>query len=79
MPDYIDQGQELAQLFADKSLADHNTRQRQKPKLAPFEVNGERFCLICADDISPERVATTDAVHCAVCEERLTRSEKHAR
>lgn len=79
MTDVIDQGQELAAAFTEKALAEHKKRARQKPKLAPFEVDGERFCLICADDISPERIETTDAVHCMACEERLRRSEQHAR
>lgn len=79
MTDVIDQGQELAAAFTEKALAEHKKRARQKPKLAPFEVDGESFCLICADDISPERIETTDAVHCMACEGRLRRSEKHAR
>jgi RNA polymerase-binding transcription factor DksA len=79
MPDVVDQGQELAAVFVNTALANHKKRTRQKPKLTPFEVDGERFCLECADDISPERIAACDAVHCLQCEERLQRSEQHGR
>lgn len=79
MPDVVDQGQELASAFNDASLENHKKRARQKPKLAPYEVDGERFCLICADDISPERIAVCDAVYCLKCEDRQHRSERHGR
>ena len=79
MPDVVDQGQELAAVFLDSALVNHKKRTRQRPKLAPFEVDGDRFCLVCADDISLELIAASDAVQCLQCEERLHRSELHGR
>lgn len=79
MPDVVDQGQELADAFNDAALANHKKRARQKLKLAPYEVDGERFCLTCADDIAPERIAACDAVYCLKCEDRQSRSERHGR
>lgn len=79
MPDVVDQGQQLADAFTDAALANHKKRARQRPKLAPYEVDGERFCLTCADDISPDRIAACDAVYCIECENRLHRSERHGR
>lgn len=79
MPDVVDQGQALADAFTDTALINHLKRNRQKHTPAPYEVDGERFCIICADDIAPERVAACGAVYCLVCEERQQRSERHGR
>lgn len=74
--DVVDMSQPLEQEHLAAALARHKARQSQwKPK--PFEVNGERFCVICGDDINPQRVQATDAVYCESCDERMHRRAKH--
>lgn len=76
MPDVIDVGQQRAEEHQAAALARHKSRQKQwRPK--PLEVDGERFCVVCGDDVLPERVAATNAVHCIACEERLERRARH--